>query len=376
MRAISLVRLTVIALALLACVTQRVPTASALPPLRMLNIRQIEADANNPYWLAESNGPWCILASSFAGEGAASDAHNLVLELRRKHGLEAYMHKQSYNFNDNVDGLGVDRFGAPKKMRYLHSGAYDEIAVLVGNFNSVTDPNVDKTLDKIKFLQPVCLDLKGKKQSTQRFAGLRAMQKRINGDADKKRRGPMGSAFITRNPLLPQEMFATKGLDQFVLKMNKDVPHSLLECPGKFTVRVATFRGNVEIDQNEIERIERGGGMRTRLGDAAANAHKVTEALRAQGIEAYEFHDRFESMVTIGSFDSVGTPREDGRIEINPAVHKIMNEYSGNRTEVLSGDVATAPGVQPKKVAGITLDVQPMPVEVPKRSIGADYARY
>jgi hypothetical protein len=348
--------------------------AQALPPLRMLNIRQIEADENNPYWLTDENGPWCILASSFAGEGAAAEAHKLVIELRRKHGLEAYMHKQRYDYNQNVQGLGVDKYGAPKRMRYLHGGAYDEIAVLVGNYNSVNDPNVDKTLEKIKYLKPASLNLEGRKQSTQRFAGLRAMHKRISGDSEKSRRGPMGNAFVTRNPLLPQQMFATKGVDRFVLDMNKEVPHSLLDCPGKFSVKVATFRGNVIIDQKQIEQIESGGGMKSRLDDAAVKAHTLTEALRKKGIEAYEFHDRFESIVTVGSFDAVGTPREDGRIEINPAVYRIMNEFSGNRTEILGG--AAAPGLQPKKIAGVLLDVQPVPVEVPKRSIGADYARF
>jgi hypothetical protein len=374
MRATSLVRLTIVVLVSHACFQLQMPSASALPPLRMLNIRQIEADENNPYWLEERHGPWCILATSFAGEGAQKDAHALVLELRRKHGLEAYMHKQHYNYNENVEGLGVDRFGAPKKMRYLHGGAYDEIAVLIGNFNSVTDPNVEKTLDKVKHLQPASLTNSGTRPTTQRFAGLRAIQRRINGDTEKRNRGPMGSAFVSRNPLLPQEFFAAKGVDQFVLAMNQGVPHSLLDCTGKFTVRVATFRGNVVIDQKQIEQIESGGGMSTRLGEAAEKAHKVTEALRAKGIEAYEFHDRFESMVTIGSFDSVGTPREDGRIEINPAVHKIMHEFGGNRTEILGG--TTAPGLQPKVFAGVTLDVQPVPVEVPKRSIAADYARF
>ena len=53
-------------------------------------------------------------------------------------------------------------------------------------------------------------------------------------------------------------------------------------------------------------------------------AHKLTLALRKKGYEAYEFHDRFSSIVTVGSFDSTGTPRADGKTEINPAAYKIM----------------------------------------------------
>lgn len=347
---------------------------SAGPWRSILNIRHIEADQSKPYWLTEDNGPWCILAASFAGQGAQEEAHRLVMELRKEFGLEAHMHARRYDYTEPVRGLGVDRYGAPKKMRYLRGGSYDEVAVLVGNFDSVDSPTVEKTLQRIKYAQPECMKLQGRKHTTQRFAGLRAIQRMINANEEKNRKGPMGNAFVTRNPLLPQAFFTPSGVDKFVLQMNKDVPHCLLDCPGKFSVRVASFRGNVILDQSEIQRIERGGHMNTRLDQAAEKAHRLTEALRAKNIEAYEFHDRHESVVTIGSFDSVGTPRADGRIEINPAIHKIMEEFGAEAQKLPGG--ATAPGLMPRVIAGIPLDVQPVPVEVPQRSIAADYARF
>ncbi len=99
-----------------------------------------------------------------------------------------------------------------------------------------------------------------------------------------------------------------------MIEMNKNVPHSLLDCPGKYSVQVATFKGQVIIKQNEIEAIESGKKqLSSDLADAAMKAHQLTEALRMKGYEAYEFHDRYASIVTVGSFDSVGTPRADGR---------------------------------------------------------------
>ena len=351
-------------------------SSSAGPWRTILNIRHVEADENNPYWLTEDNGPWCVLATSFAGEGAQRDAHNLVLELRRNHGLEAYMHQRTYDYSQPVQGLGVDRYGAPKRMRYQQGGRYDEVAVLVGNFADVADPNVEKTLKKIKYAQPECLKIDGRRGTTQRFAGVRSLHQIMNRDEEKRRKGPMGMAFVSRNPLLPDEFFAPGGVDKFVLEMNKRVEHSLLDCPGKFSVRVATFRGKVVLDQKTIRDIEdRGGAMESRLDEAAMNAHKLTAALRKQGVEAYEFHDRYESIVTVGNFDTVTLPyqRQDGRQEINPAVHKVMKQYGATQQELSGG--RTSPGLQPKKLAGIPLDVQPMPVAVPKRSIGADYVR-
>ena len=43
--------------------------------------------------------------------------------------------------------------------------------------------------------------------------------------------------------------------------------------------------------------------MNHTLEEAAENAHILTESLRQQGYEAYEFHDRDQSIVTVGSFD-------------------------------------------------------------------------
>jgi hypothetical protein len=127
----------------------------------------------------------------------------------------------------------------------------------------------------------------------------------------------------------------------------------------------------VVIDQNQVRKIEATGQMESRLAEAAEKAHLLTQALRKRGVEAYEFHDRHESMVTVGSFNSVGTPRQDGRTEINPAVLKIMSDY-GAYQQQLPGQQA---GLVPRSLNGISFDVQPTPVEVPQRSIATDYAR-
>jgi hypothetical protein len=127
------------------------------------------------------------------------------------------------------------------------------------------------------------------------------------------------------------------------------------------------------IDQRIIEEIEQGKKFQSRLAEAADKAHKLTEALRAKGVQAYEFHDRFQSIVTVGSFDSVGARKPDGKIDLQPALYAIMEKY-GAEKKVVPGQAAPQVG-QPKSEAKIPFDVQPMPVEVPRRSISADYAR-
>jgi len=330
----------------------------------------VEADADKTYHLTKDHGPWMIMATSFAGSGAKKQAQELVLELRKEFNLPAFVHKQTYDFTDRFEGNTINRYGYRKTMKYYNEKKFDEIAVLVGHFESVDDNQVDKTRDKIRYARPECLDVSKNHTTTQRFFGLRELQRRLTPDKDKRERGPMGKAFVTRNPLLPQEYFTPGGLDPLVAKMNRDVQYSLLKNPGRYTVRVATFRGSTTMKLAEIERASVNRPT-SKLEQAAVNAHELTMALRRQGVDAYEFHDRYESIVTVGSFDSCGTARQDGKTEINPRIHQIMQSYAAQRKQ-LPG--MTSVGLVPRAINGIPFDVQPMPVEVPRTSIATAYA--
>lgn len=336
------------------------------------SFKRVEANPMSSYDLAESHGPWLIMAASFAGPTAEDEAKELVIELRKRFKMSAYTHARKFDFSEPVVGRGVDQYGQPKRMKHRVDRAYNEIAVMIGDFPSIDDPQLQQTLKQVKYLRPTCLQLEGKDQSSQRFAGLRAVQRHFNGDEEKKKKGPLGSAFVARNPMLPQEYFTPTGFDGFVEKMNKDVKHSLLKCNQPYSVRVATFRGNVVIDQKEVAKIQANGGMKSQLMQAAEKAHRLVGLLRERGVEAYEFHDRYESIVTVGSFPQVGTPRQDGKIEIDPQVLKVIKNYGPSEKKLPNG---AQTGMVPKSLAGITFDVQPVPVEVPRRSIAADYAR-
>jgi len=362
----------VLATALVAAVST---TAWAAPPwANLIPFQRVEADAEKSYELTEDNGPWLIMATSFTGAGAEKDANDLVLELRKDYGLKAYTWHQSYDYTDSVVGKGYDRYGGPKKMRYMNDVQFTSYVVMVGDFETVEESGVEKTLNKIKTAKPkVFQDSYTVKNDT--IKTIRQKLREAIDSEDDKEKGPMGNAFVTRNPLLPEEYFRPKGMDELVLSMNRESRHSLLNCPGKYTVRVATFRGAVELDQKKIEEIEKKNIVSgTRLAVAAEKAEKLAAALRKQGVEAYSFHDRAESIVTVGSFETVGTPRRDGKIEINPNVKRIMDGYKGG-TGTAQIEGGTSPSYKPKSLNGIVFDVQPLPVEVPKVSIAADYAR-
>ena len=345
---------------------------AATPWSRLVPLRRIESDPEKEYPLSENNGPWMIMATTFSGDGAQEQARELVHELRKRYRLPAYTYQKKFDYTKPVEGRGLDRYGEPLKMRFQKDDAINEIAVLVGDYTSVHDPEAQKVLKRIKHLEPAALDVKENKSTSQSLAALRTIQKKLLPEgSDRKKKGPMGHAFVVTNPLLPQDYYVPKGVDKLVLEMNRGVKYSLLDCPERYTVKVATFTGNVVIDQKVIEKVESGASMGSRLADAADKAHRLTMALREKEYEAYEFHDRYSSIVTVGSFKTPGSARNDGKTEINPAIHRIMTTF-GAETTVTPG---SAPQVgKPKKFIGIPFDLQPIPVEVPRRSLSSDYA--
>lgn len=355
--------------------------AAASPPWQKVALfKQVEANPKKSYLLTDRNGPWVIMAQTFSGDEAVEQADELILELRSKNKLRAYRYEMDFDFSKGELGRRVDQYGQPVKMNYQVKRMH-EIAVVIGDFSAADDLEAQRVLKKLRTLKPDCLDTKkraeqGKKQYRTLAFFHDQLSSKIQANLNQQP-GPMRHAMVTTNPLLPDEYFRPKGIDSLVLKMNDGVKYSLLKCPGQFTCKIATFSGQVTVDQKIIEEIEKGKKFESRLEQAAAKAHELTVALRAKGYEAYEFHDRYVSMVTVGSFDTVGTPRPDGQIEINPDLHKLMVTFSAPKQAVTGvakpkiGD----PFVVQTKIGKIACDVQAIPVEVPKRSISRDYER-
>ena len=345
--------------------------AVASPPwVSFLPFRKAEPTREKPYELSENDGPWLILAASFSGEGAEGQAQELAEELRRRFRVPAYLHRKRFDFSDTFEGY--THGGRRTTMRYVQDESYNGIAVLVGDFSSINDHDLEKILEKIKFANPECLDLAKRGGSTQRFAGLRELYRKMNGDESKRKKGPMGSAFVTRNPMLPKEYFSQSGPDEFVISLNRGVKYSLLENPGRVTVCVAKFRGDYSVNMSKIADAELNGKVSDKLEVAADQAHRLTKALRKRGVEAYEYHDRHESLVTIGSFDSEGTPLPDGTVDINADILKIMKTYGASK-QALPGGAQL--GLQPRTLDGVPFDIQPLPIKVPRQSIAGDYVR-
>jgi hypothetical protein len=356
--------------------------AAVAAPWDLVSFKHVDADPNNPYPITDSAGPWMIMVTTFHGDKADSQAQRLVYELRKEYKLKAYSHSRRYDYNQkHMPGRGVFPDGVPKTMKYVHEESYEEVAVLVGDFHAVDDPEAQKELSQIKRADPLSLKPDAAPTAWSPVADVRRWGQQTFG-IGKKTDGPLANAFITTNPLLPREYFVGRGVDKFVLEINKGVDHSLLDCPGRYSVRIATFRGRVVIDQDKIRQIEadpdRDQADGSPLVEAAAKAHAITEYLRSRNVEAYEFHDRTSSIVTVGHFNSVGTPREDGKTEINPGIYQIIKDYGADQSSLTPGamSLGVKPRVVPVKVGrsdSIVLDITPVPIEVPHRTVSGMY---
>ena len=357
-------------------------SASAKSPFSLISFKRSKEVAQSSSLLTEDAGPWMIFVAAFAGEGSEAEARQLVNTLRTRFKLNAYLHKKQYDFTEKVQGKGFDMYGNPKKMRFMSANAFAEYAVLVGDYADLDDPKLEKHLKLIKYATAEELSLRGTKQNptTRRFAGLRSVHKKLARDKTKKKRGPLRLAFVTRNPMLPSSAVApVEGLSEELIEANEKVKYSLLKNPGKYTVRVASFRGQVVIDQKKIYEIEQNKrSLDGRIDETDDKAEAMVRILREKhGVEAYVFHDYHESIVTVGSFAEVGRKQADGKIDLNPKIAEVMETY-GPSKKPIPGAAIRISGIQPKRLKegpDYLFDIAPQPILVPRKSIAQDYAR-
>ncbi|MBR4751069.1 MAG: hypothetical protein IK077_04860 [Thermoguttaceae bacterium] len=332
---------------------------------------KIDADPKKDYFLTESDGNWFAMVKKFSGDSAAIQAKRLAYELRASYKMNAFVFKYDPDKTE-MDALST-QLGKTKKFHYQTSRAV-EYAVLVGGFPTGEDLELQKTLEKIRRLQPKSL-----KDDPQSKAAVENFKVSAKTDPRYAGYGPLGGAIPVPNPLLPPEFFNHKGVvDPFVAKLNSDSKYSLLNNKKTYTVRIATFSGDSSMKKSN----EAFNDLETRLQYAGLRAAALCEALRNQGVEAWEFHDRDCSFVTIGSFDQYGTLQQDGHTELTPEVGAIMKKYGGELVADEDGrskykaytivveipDPSSSSFAPKKKKLTIACDVRPVIIVVPQRS--------
>lgn len=386
----SLIAVMMMALALAA-------TQDAFAQLDLLPFKKSKATAQT-LELQPGSGPWLIMCYSFSGESGLQQAQRLASELRQNYKLKAYTYTHRFDISEKVqqnavatkkyvrDANGEEVIGADGKPMLVDTNltsASDsvivETAVLVGDFASVEDQQAQALLAQIKRLAPKSL-AGGDPSALAGADDLAGGKLRSYREAVNRKHAAQGNtlrnSFMLPNPMLPEEYFTAHSIDEFVIKLNRKVRrYSLLDCPGKYSVRIATFRGRTEINSSKIKqqmddfkwRKRNNKGIQSELAECANKANMLTKALRAEGIEAYEFHDREESYVCVGGFDWLKKVSPSGTETQNPEVRELILKYKGNvrskRGQSYVESVSVPKSLRDKKIA---YDMQPLPVIVPK----------
>ncbi|GHT31810.1 hypothetical protein FACS1894214_3410 [Planctomycetales bacterium] len=314
--------------------------------------QSVEADPKKEYTLTETNGPWMVLVHTFSGPKGREQANALVLELRKEYKFKAYSYNHIFVSDTHLDKDLKTNPYSKTRPQYKKKGKFDEYAVVLGDFQSVDDLDLQKTLKSIRQIYPECM---------KSFPG----QQIPNGTPS-----PFQFCLAVTNPILNSNYFNQPGaVDDFVAKLNESRPYSLLNCPGRFSVQVATFTGKVEIKPQNVEDIITGkkpflenGKSELEIGEKAAA--KLCKILRSKGYEAFEFHDRYASIVTIGAFDSCEHKLPNGMVEYPPQIAALMRDFQAKPAKPTA---ANAIAYDPVKFDGIECDVQPVIIVVPRK---------
>lgn len=320
--------------------------ASWIVAVKPADAASIEAIHGKTYSLNGQHGPWMIMVTSLWGttpeqeQQAARAADELVYQLRKK-GVPAYTYKQ----DDHIEELdAVDRSGRKQKRKLTTQNGM--LAVLAGNYHNADDKVAKETLKFIKKFNPkVSVEWQGKQTQVPLV---------------------LTNAFMTRNPLLSPEELARKYRDPLTVKLNSNVEHSLLENRGKFSLIVASFYGKSKVRPTQFKEFDSELRKKEKisLDEAGHDSWVVMTLLRKQGYDAYVYHERFRSIVTVGAFKSSKDP------QIAELIYKFKAKEKQNPETRQTALVAEAINIPGKKKGDPPLmwmmDPVPQLMEVPR----------
>ena len=284
-------------------------------------LAQVDADPSKDYQICPEAGSWLICATSYVGPQAAQLAHEMVLEMRSRFKMPAYVLnrgeeerrkqeaelaglKQQYEAlnamkrQNNEPEVPLPRRYAPR--------IQDQCAVLVGGYKD-QDAAYHALKDFKKLPSP----------SSERLCPV-ILQVPVNGggNAQGAFANPFVQAFVVPNPTVAHARQGNEQEDKFLRRLNSGEKYSLLKCKKPYTLMVAAFQGLHTIQATSASSANEGffdkifgSSQGEMLAASGQNAQNLTEALRKLSFEAYVLHMREGSVVTIGGFDREDDPQ-------------------------------------------------------------------
>lgn len=302
---------------------------------------KVEAIRGKTYRLSAQHGPWMIMVAALKDvpevrrvEGMSSQeaADALVYELRKK-GIPSYTFR--------IEG---------------------QTAVMAGNFKSSKEELARRVLTFIKGYVPEFM-------KDQKNGAIYA--------ATPGRPKPLSGAFLTVNPKASSSAIRSRTLDPIVKKLNSDEEYALLKNPARYSLKIATFRGSSMIEVAGAKSIDQAKAQFNKnfgssLDESGQKAWELCQALRMakrfgyeENYEAWVHHDRSQSYVCVGSFNSPN----------DPEIVKLARQFSAKQDvhqgrEVTVGATVSIPRHVPKGRIPDKfwiLDVKPTLTRVPGR---------
>ena len=208
---------------------------------------------------------------------------------------------------------GADYIDLDNKVKYQTFHYRDQVAVLVGGFN--TEDEAVKALQVVKkWPSP---------KQTHLMDGAAIAARRPDGKTfiEKSYINPYPQAMVVQNPTIAKQVSTQpQPLDPFIVKLNDGRPYSLLKTTKKWTLAVKSFSAPVHYTSKDEEpsamrlfgKSKDADVLRAGAEQAEALAKALREMKDAAGrpmnIEAFVLHTRTASLVTVGEYDSPSDP--------------------------------------------------------------------
>ncbi len=275
---------------------------------------RVEADPNKEYAVTPEAGPWMIRVTTYVGPEARQLAHQMVLEIRSRFDLPAYV----VNYGDEERRKQQQELEQFRKQFPDYQGPIrrtriqEQCMVVIGGYKDI-DAAHRALVDVKKLPAPSSEKLMAV------LAQARPSQK-VGEDHQALLEGtfvnPFLSCFAVRNPTVVQERKVDNKNDPFLKKLNAHETFSLLQCKKPWTLIVATYQGmhTIQPVSGESKVLSIFENLwRSNTGEmleaSAQNAHNLADAMRKLGFEAYVLHTRGGSLVTVGGYDRSDDPR-------------------------------------------------------------------
>jgi hypothetical protein len=277
-----------------------------------------EYDLLREYLVGPAQGPWMVCIYSYMGAEAPRMALDLVRELRTSYKLPAFVFNYGADArrkeNERValliqqqrEYLRQNNLSPSTPLRVKRMRIEEQVAVLVGGYKDADAAR--RALEGIKRLkQPDPNKVK---------MDVAVMSNPHTQTVEQAVINPFAHSFVVHNPSVPVErqVAAKDAPDPLWKQLNADEPFSLYKCPRPVTLAIKQFQGAAVVQQKSatstfLSKLGFGGKDGELLNAAALNAHNLAEALRKVGLEAYVLHTRYNSIVTVGAYDSPEDPR-------------------------------------------------------------------